>query len=392
MKLLIITQKVDINDDVLGFMHGWIEEFAKQFEFITVICLYQGECDLPDNVKVLSLGKECYAFGSPATNGAHTNNAKNDKYRFKKLRYVWRFYKYIWQERKNYDKVFVHMNTEYIVLGGLFWRMFGKKIVLWYAHGHVPFSLKIAEKLTDIIFTSTDSGCRLKSKKIKVVGQGIDITRFQTPPSSADRGWVSDFPATKQVWRGAGRFQKNNNMFRIITVGRISPIKDYETLINAVEILAEDNIELKVDIIGDAGLFEQKEYLANLKNLVKEKRLDNVVNFVGAIPNKDIASYLKSADIFVNMSHTGSLDKAILEAMACGLSVLTCNEALENVLGKYKEMLMYAKGDYKDLAKKIKFLLDADKHEREKIGEYLRDIVIKDHNLEKLIKKIIELF
>ena len=89
MKLLIITQKVDINDDVLGFFHRWLEEFAKHCEKITVICLEMGEYKLPENVKVLSLGKED---------------------RVSKLKYIWRFYKYIWQEQKNYDKVFVHMN------------------------------------------------------------------------------------------------------------------------------------------------------------------------------------------------------------------------------------------------------------------------------------------
>ena len=58
MKLLIITQKVDINDPVLGFFHRWLEEFAKHYEFVTVICLEKGEHRLPENVKVLSLGKE----------------------------------------------------------------------------------------------------------------------------------------------------------------------------------------------------------------------------------------------------------------------------------------------------------------------------------------------
>jgi hypothetical protein len=58
MKLLIITQKVDINDPILGFFHRWIEEFAKHCEKITVICLYKGTYNLPNNVKVLSLGKE----------------------------------------------------------------------------------------------------------------------------------------------------------------------------------------------------------------------------------------------------------------------------------------------------------------------------------------------
>jgi len=43
MKLLIVTQKVDINDDVLGFFHDWIKEFAKNCEKVTVICLGKGE-------------------------------------------------------------------------------------------------------------------------------------------------------------------------------------------------------------------------------------------------------------------------------------------------------------------------------------------------------------
>src|SRR5581483_12297211 len=89
MKLLILTQKVDKNDPVLGFFHGWLREFANHFEFITVIALGVGEYELPQNVRVLSLGKESGVS---------------------KLKYLSRFYKYIWQERKNYEKVFVHMN------------------------------------------------------------------------------------------------------------------------------------------------------------------------------------------------------------------------------------------------------------------------------------------
>ena len=58
MKLLIITQKVDRNDPILGFFHRWLEEFAKNCEQVTVICLYKREYNLPGNVKVLSLGKE----------------------------------------------------------------------------------------------------------------------------------------------------------------------------------------------------------------------------------------------------------------------------------------------------------------------------------------------
>jgi len=56
MKLLIITQKVDINDDNLGFFHRWLEKLASRFEKLSVICLAEGEHHLPSNVAVFSLG------------------------------------------------------------------------------------------------------------------------------------------------------------------------------------------------------------------------------------------------------------------------------------------------------------------------------------------------
>ena len=169
MKLLICTQKVDINDDLLGFFHSWIQEFSKNCEQVTVICLYKGDYDLPDNVKVLSLGKE--KINQKATGLSNRLIIK--------LLYFFNFYKYIWQERKNYDSIFVHMNPIYVLLGGVFWQMWRKKIGLWFAHGHVPWELKIAERFVDDIFTASSESVSLKSNKIKVIGHGIDIKQFK---------------------------------------------------------------------------------------------------------------------------------------------------------------------------------------------------------------------
>ena len=113
LKLLIITQAIDLDNPVLGFFHRWVGEFSKHNEKLTVICLEKGKYNLPANVEVLSLGKE---EGSS---------------RFK---YLWCFYKYLWRERTNYDVVFVHMNQEYILLAGWWWRLTGKKVVLWRNH------------------------------------------------------------------------------------------------------------------------------------------------------------------------------------------------------------------------------------------------------------------
>ena len=109
MKLLICNEATDLNYPSLGFFFGWIAEFAKHCEQVTVISLGVGEYDLPGNVKVLSLGKE-----------EGRNRGK----------YVYRFYKYIFSERHNYDAVFVHMNPIYVLLGGVFWKILNKKIAM----------------------------------------------------------------------------------------------------------------------------------------------------------------------------------------------------------------------------------------------------------------------
>lgn len=357
MKLLILTQKVDIHDrGVLGFMHGWIEEFAKHCQQVVVICLERGKHKLPGNVKILSLGKEEFS-----------RFPKHFRF-LRRLVALLRFYSQIIKERQNYDKVFAHMNPEYIVLGGWLWKILGKKIGLWYAHGYVPISLRIAEKFTDIIFTSTKSGCRIKSDKIKVVGQGIDVDKFS----------ITNFQLSI------------DREFKIVTVGRISPVKDLETLIRAAEILVKEGQKIKVDIIGDAGLAEQEKYLKNLKEGVKKKGLEGTVHFIGGVAYAEIADHLNSADLFVNAGHTSSLDKAIAEAMACGLPILTCNEALKEVLGEYKDKLMYPKKDYKELAKKIKYIISLEKADREKISRDLRQIIVDNHSLEGLVRKILE--
>ena len=144
MKLLIMTQKVDANDDVLGFFHGWIKEFAKHCEEMTVIALGVGEYDLPKNVRVLSLGKE---------EGVS------------RLSYLINFYRLIWRERKNYDTVFVHMNQEYILLGGLIWKCLGKKIALWRNHYAGSLLTRIAMMISDKIFCTSKYSFTARSKK-----------------------------------------------------------------------------------------------------------------------------------------------------------------------------------------------------------------------------------
>lgn len=348
-KLLIITQVLDREDDVLGFFHTWVEAFARECESVTVIALRVGVHSLPQNVKVLSLGKE---------NGVS------------RIKYLTRFYRYITRERKNYDAVFVHMNQIYVILGGLLWKLFGKQVGLWYAHGHVPFSLRIATILADDIFTSTASGFRITTKKKHIVGQGIDTERF----AFFKRERQDDAP------------------FRAIVVGRISPVKDYETTIRALAHVKEQGLSAVLDIVGGAGLPEQEAYLASLKELANKLGLTDDIVFHGALPNSKIKALLDSADVFINTSNTGSFDKAVGEAMASGMPILTSNVAFQDVLGEFAPQLMFPAGNDQSLAKLTVDMIQKTTSEREELGKELSRIINESHSLKGFVRKLLAFY
>ncbi|MBA7608044.1 D-inositol-3-phosphate glycosyltransferase [subsurface metagenome] len=344
MKLLIITQKVDINDDNLGFFHRWIEKFSEKLDKVYVICLWQGKYNLPKNVSVYSMGKE---------KGVS------------KIGQLIRLQKNLIHILPKVDGVFIHMCSIYAIASFPLAKIFRKKMILWYAHGSVGFFLKLAEKLVDRICTSSLAGCRIKSKKVKVLGQGIDTNLFK--PSSSDLE-----PQT-------------SNIFRILSAGRISPIKDRETLVQAMDILINQKKikDVEIKIVGSPLEDYEKKYFVKLKNLVQEKQLGSYIEFLGGVPNNQMPQYYQNSDLVVNLGHTGSMDKVVLEAMACECPVLTCNEAYQEIL---PEKYLFKKKDSEDLAEKIINLRGAQKDKN------LRERIVKNHNLNGLADKIINIF
>ncbi len=355
MKLLILTQKVDRDDSILGFFHAWIKIFAEHFESVIVICLWKGEYNLPENVRVLSLGKE---------RGVS------------KLKYIFNFYKYIWTQRRNYDTVFVHMNPEYVVLGGLLWRLWRKKIGMWYVHRQVNLKLRIAEKLAHIIFSTTKEAFRLKSKKIHFLGHGINLSRFI----------VSNLP-TSDVSRLGGVF---HNPIRILHIGRITSIKNLEILIDAVHTLGHKwKKNVAVTCVGEPMNSTDKKYFEYLKEHIAHHNLDESFSFVGSVPHHEIPRYYREADVSVNLTPTGGMDKAVLESIASGTLVLPANRAFENLFDIHTRYLLYTERDSRDLAEKINALSEMDESKIAEIQEYLYERVKKDFKVENLIKNIV---
>lgn len=323
----MITRKVDREDaSPAGFAYDWVKKLGKELEVLYVLTWQKSDRgDLPENIKIISLPN------------------------FPK---IFAFQWYLLKLLPKIDGVFCHQNPEYTILSFAA-KIFRKKIVSWYTHKTVNLRRRLMELLADAILTASDKSFRqpLFPKKVIITGHGIDVDHFK--------------PA-----------RKINKTFRVISIGRISPVKNYETLLKAVELVKK---KIKVKIIGQPILKSDQKYLKKLKQSAGPD-----VDFVGGIPHNQILPYYQNCDLFVNLSQTGSLDKAVLEAMACGKLVLTSNEAFKNVLKD--ERLMFQPGNSKELADKIVNLMSAS----EDIGKKLREIVVKNHNLTNLVKKIIQ--
>lgn len=315
-RLLVVTQKVDKDDPVLGFFHAWLLEFAKQVEHITVIGLSVGTHALPKNVRVVSLGKE---------------RGKG------RIARTVTFVRFIVALRNEYDSVFVHMNPIYIAIGGLIWRGMGKKIALWYTHRNVDLKLRLAVMFSNIVFTASPHGCRVKSKKVNIIGHGIDTELFSK--------------VSRQTSVGEGE------LIRIAHIGRLTPIKNCHTIIEAVSLFKERGVRpATLLFVGDVATESDRTYKDALIALVKEHSLDKEVRFVGNVSPAQLPTLLSTVDLTINATPTGGIDKVVLESMAAGVPVLTSNRAFLNMFGKDAPELIFKEQDQKDLAQKIEDL------------------------------------
>jgi len=341
-RLLIITQKVDQNDDLLGFMHGWITEFAVHFKKITVICLQRGEYSLPSNVDVLSLGKE---------NGAY------------KIEYLLNFYRFIFRKRNEYDAVFVHMNPEYVILGGIFWRFWRKKIVLWYNHTFGNWKCRLAIRLANVVCHTSPYAFTAGRKKSLQMPAGIDVDSFRV-------------------------FSVKTPKPSILYVGRIAPVKDLITLIQAAKILHDEKIEFTLNIYGDSlpRYFGYKEKVMQEAQSLSAK---GIISFKGSVPNKETPKIFSVSWVFVNLTPSGNYDKTVLEAMASATIPIISSKAFAEIL---PEKFIFKEKDAKDLAEKIKNIFVINPLEREKIGEEMRNIVENRENLKNLTSKFVKIF
>lgn len=339
---------MDKNDAPLTFTIDWVNEFAKHCDQVIVLTMRSGEYNVAPNVKVFDIG--------------HHKG-------YSKPRLLVNFYFLLFYVLWSYKigGVFSHMNQLFSALGGLILRIINIPLITWYAHASITKSLKIAHYFSKFMVASVYEAYPYKKEKFRVIGQGIDTNLF--------------------------RKKKNIKSQDIILYsGRISKVKNIETLIKAFTIVKVKYNSLILQIVGDAISSEDQKYLIELKLLIKSLDIQKSVNFEKSKQRSLLPDLNNQCTIYINMTPTGSGDKVAWEAMACEIPTIVANTGMAETLGEYKDLCLFEYEDEIDLSEKMIKIMEMTDIERSAMGMYLRKQVIKLHSLEALPQKVLNLY
>lgn len=341
MNLVLFNFESNKNSQALAFALDWVNEISKNVDKLYVVSLRCGEYKVNDNVKVYCINQD-------------------KKNRIQTIISIWKILKEIHKKDKEISGYFVHMAHYFVPFIYPFAKLYKQKILLWYAHKSVPLTLRIAGILADKIFATSSQSMRLQTNKFEAVGHGIDTTnRF--------------------IFKDKFRDKIKN----IATVGRISKVKNIDMIVDAFLSLERDDLCLY--IVGDALAGDDDIYLANIKKTIPKKYEKNII-FTGSISFEKLPEIYNDIDLTINVSDTGSLDKAIIEPMAMGIPIITSNDSAKQIFEH-----LDTKGIYLlDTKEKLKTVLKKVVLENKEFDRLvLREEVVQNHSLGRLAKKIV---
>lgn len=105
-----------------------------------------------------------------------------------------------------------------------------------------------------------------------------------------------------------------NSSLKLVSVGRLIPLKGHRQLIFAVARLVADFPDIRLYIVGSGDMAKELEQLA------ENEGVGDHIEFTGAVD--DVSPFLAKSDIYVSSSESEGMPVSVLEAMAWRLPVV----------------------------------------------------------------------
>lgn len=198
----------------------------------------------------------------------------------------------------------------------------------------------------------------LKNDKIVVINNGVDTDKF-FPNSAAKQDTV------------------------ILWVGRLHPFKEPNLAIETLSQIVDSTKKVQMHIVGRGKMEEQ------LRKLVLSYNLTDRIKFLGYQKHDAVAEIMGNADILLLTSKSEGMSNALLEAMSCGLAVLTTSRSSTGVV--QNGINGFIVNDHKDMAPIVLRLID-DIHLRSEIGKNARNTVLKNFSVNQMFSKYLHLY
>lgn len=190
----------------------------------------------------------------------------------------------------------------------------------------------LLHKLGGVIYVGTKS--YLESKELKL--------QTSNPYIIAPNGYRSELFYLKDKQACRDKLGFRNDIFIVAFVGAFNERKGSRRLSDAIEKLNQDNNQVYSIFIGSG------DKIPTCKNIL----------FSGKLNHSDILDYLCSADVFVLPTTNEGCCNAIVEALACGLPVVSSNSVFNDDILDESNSIRVDSMDINQLANAIKILKD----------------------------------
>ena len=194
---------------------------------------------------------------------------------------------------------------------------------------------------------------------IHVISNGIDIDKYKT-------------------------VEKRNPLV-LGMASRMMQTKDHTNLLKAFKIVLQKHPEVKLEIAGDGATYNAVIALAN------ELKVDGSVKFLGFLNDAEMIEFYNRIGIYILATNSETMSTAILQAMACGLPVITSD--IKNnaaIIQHEKTGWLYKDRNSVDLANQINFVIE-NFDSSIKIGLTAREEIRQNYSLQKMAERYAEL-
>ena len=227
---------------------------------------------------------------------------------------------------------------------------------------------RLLARLTSHVFTVSHGAKQfltahvgLPPARIEVIPNGVDTARFFPQPKPAERPVCT-----------------------IGTLGSLAPVKNQAMLVRACHRLAQEGIDLRLEIAGEGP------ERAALESLVQSLGMADKVRLPGHIA--DTPAFLHTLDVFALPSDSEAHPNALSEAMACGLPCIGSRVGgIPEILAQGRAGLIVERGDEAGLAAGLKTLL-GDPALRQRLGAAAWDYTCEHYSMTGMLARYRQLY